>query len=630
MGHEKRTAIYLLASSLPPPLAAQLSTRCHWVLPTKCKRCHVCAASVVLFWKKRNCYLCGNVVCAPCRQYLLIEQPGSPLEARVCRLCLSSYFSHHTPITANSALLPSVPSAPSPVLPVMNEKASQEPLLPPRHYQPRAHHRSVQRPTRKSAFDSPRRESTPKKKRIWPYAWCPPPTVPNEVARLEALSQLKVLDTPPEDVFEVICTLAATTYACPIAGVTFVDATRQWFKAAHGLKQREISRKVAFCGHTLAQRVSLVVLDAVADDRFSKNPLVTGPAAIRFFASAPIVADAHVVGTVLVADTRPRPTFDPADLEALARALERMLRERATASTTPVRILNSGVDAAVLDRLARTDHWAVGSAFVSCQVCAKEFNYFRHRQHCHLCGDVVCGGCLERVTIERPSRCPPRYSYAQKLESRVCKCCFVDTFHGQATTILATETCIRLYSAYGPTAETNAYYYPQASHQFNATLRLPPALDGATSTARISALAAYDEIETQREERCDILITLARTAYKVPIAVVTLLQADGFVHFQAHTGWAIDRMAATDSLCSDVLATGCPIVLLNASNEGFKDHQFVAGPPHLQFYASVPVIVAAAVIGTIVVADTLPRQRCNLGALLEFARIAATILSDTA
>ena len=56
-----------------------------------------------------------------------------------------------------------------------------------------------------------------------------------------------MLDTPPSEIYDVLCALAAKTYACPIAGVTFLDAKRQWFKARVGLKQAEIARDVALC-----------------------------------------------------------------------------------------------------------------------------------------------------------------------------------------------------------------------------------------------------------------------------------------------------------------------------------------------------------------------------------------------
>ncbi|KDO16153.1 hypothetical protein SPRG_18311, partial [Saprolegnia parasitica CBS 223.65] len=260
--------------------------------------------------------MCGQVVCASCRQHLVIEQHSnnsSILHARVCTDCHHTYFSA-TERADNRALPPET----APVKPPETASIELPDLSTRRLYQPRTNTRPPQRPTRKSAFESPRRQSTTPKKRAWPYHWCPPPVVVHEGKRVRVLQDLRLLDTPPSEIYDVLCALAAKTYACPIAGVTFLDAKRQWFKARVGLKQSEISRDVALCAHAIASTAPLVVLDATLDDRFRQNPLVTGPASFRFLASAPVCVRGHVVGTVMVADTHVRPVCDATDLVQLA------------------------------------------------------------------------------------------------------------------------------------------------------------------------------------------------------------------------------------------------------------------------------------------------------------------------
>ncbi|EQC35086.1 hypothetical protein SDRG_07322 [Saprolegnia diclina VS20] len=330
----RRSSSMQVHCALPPPVLARLVDRHHWVHPLARTRCHACKASLLLFWKKRNCYLCGQVVCASCRQHLIIEQPSTansnsngPLHARVCTECHHTYF--NAPERANHHI---PPPETAPVKP--RETTSIElPDLPTRRlYQPRMNARPPQRPTRKSAFESPRRQSTTPKKRAWPYQWCPPPVVPHEGKRLRALKDLRILDTPPSEIYDVLCALAAKTYACPIAGITFLDAKRQWFKARVGLKQAEIARDVALCAHAIASPTPLVVLDTTLDDRFGQNPLVTGPASFRFLASAPVRFSGHVVGTVMVADTHVRSFCDASELVHVATALERILQEHAEAT----------------------------------------------------------------------------------------------------------------------------------------------------------------------------------------------------------------------------------------------------------------------------------------------------------
>ncbi|MHA7066850.1 sensor domain-containing phosphodiesterase, partial [Azospirillum argentinense] len=63
-----------------------------------------------------------------------------------------------------------------------------------------------------------------------------PPRPDNESARLDALKRYDVLDTPAEEVFDRITTLAARYFGMPIALVSLVDETRQWFKSHYGLE----------------------------------------------------------------------------------------------------------------------------------------------------------------------------------------------------------------------------------------------------------------------------------------------------------------------------------------------------------------------------------------------------------
>jgi hypothetical protein len=69
-----------------------------------------------------------------------------------------------------------------------------------------------------------------------------------EEARLEALRDCRVLDTPPEELFDQTARLAAYLCGTPIGLIGFIDATRQWFKFS-----TELERWV-FLGQTLPPR----------------------------------------------------------------------------------------------------------------------------------------------------------------------------------------------------------------------------------------------------------------------------------------------------------------------------------------------------------------------------------------
>jgi PAS domain S-box-containing protein len=146
----------------------------------------------------------------------------------------------------------------------------------------------------------------------------------NETDRLQALQLCGILDTPPEQSFDDLTSIAAQICGTPIALVSFIDADRQWFKAKVGLDITQTPRDFAFCVHTILQTGLFVVSDAQADERFSSNPLVTGPPHIRFYAGAPLItSEGYALGTVCVIDIIPR-ELSPLQLEAL-RALGRQV-----------------------------------------------------------------------------------------------------------------------------------------------------------------------------------------------------------------------------------------------------------------------------------------------------------------
>lgn len=145
-----------------------------------------------------------------------------------------------------------------------------------------------------------------------------PPTLPhNEQQRLQALRELLILDTPPEERFDRISAFAAKEFDVPIALVSLVDRDRQWFKSTFGMDVCETPRDISFCGHALNNSETLVVPDALKDKRFVDNPLVIGAPYVRFYAGALLrLPYGQVVGTFCIMDQRPR-VFDKLDLAIL-------------------------------------------------------------------------------------------------------------------------------------------------------------------------------------------------------------------------------------------------------------------------------------------------------------------------
>ncbi len=137
--------------------------------------------------------------------------------------------------------------------------------------------------------------------------WAPAAIPHDEAERLAALHALRLLDTPAEERFDRLTRLAAGLFRTPVALISLVDADRQWFKSAAGTDMCETTRESSFCAHAVVAREMLIVPDALADDRFSDNPLVTGPPHIRFYAGTPIHAPGgQPIGTLCILDEKPR------------------------------------------------------------------------------------------------------------------------------------------------------------------------------------------------------------------------------------------------------------------------------------------------------------------------------------
>jgi len=161
----------------------------------------------------------------------------------------------------------------------------------------------------------------------------------DESARLLSLHSLRILDTLPEERFDRVTRMGRRWFGSQICLVSLVDSSRQWFKSKQGLDACETSREISFCGHAIHAPDVFVVENAVDDDRFHDNPLVTGAPNIRFYAGCPLtVPGGHRIGTLCVIDSNPR-SFTDEDgdmLRDLAAIVEGELRSTAEATVDSI------------------------------------------------------------------------------------------------------------------------------------------------------------------------------------------------------------------------------------------------------------------------------------------------------
>ena len=128
-----------------------------------------------------------------------------------------------------------------------------------------------------------------------------------EAERIRFLHEAEILGSAPEPEFDTVVALVRDLLHVPICLVSLMDTDRQWFKAKCGIEVEGTDREIAFCSYALLSDEVLVIEDALLDERFRDNPLVTGDTRIRFYAGAPLMVGPGVaLGTLCVLGVEPR------------------------------------------------------------------------------------------------------------------------------------------------------------------------------------------------------------------------------------------------------------------------------------------------------------------------------------
>lgn len=136
--------------------------------------------------------------------------------------------------------------------------------------------------------------------------------------RLSALKATKLLDTLPEASFDILTELAKKICGTPIALITLLDESRQWFKSNIGLQMSQTSKDISFCRYTIRNDDVFIVNDALSHQDFKDNPLVTGPPHIRFYAGVPLIdSSGYALGALCVIDTEPRDEINENHIKSL-------------------------------------------------------------------------------------------------------------------------------------------------------------------------------------------------------------------------------------------------------------------------------------------------------------------------
>ncbi len=168
---------------------------------------------------------------------------------------------------------------------------------------------------------------------IWPEGTPPSDAYCDDEKRLAILAAHGTDGLVDDPELQEIVDLAAKLCAAPMAMVTMVEEGRQLFLTRTGIEERETPRSTSFCAHAMLEAEPMVVRNALEDERFADNPLVTGEPQIRFYAGHPLISsEGAPLGALCVIDTVPRELglseLQQQSLGVLAKAVMRRISQR--------------------------------------------------------------------------------------------------------------------------------------------------------------------------------------------------------------------------------------------------------------------------------------------------------------
>lgn len=177
-----------------------------------------------------------------------------------------------------------------------------------------------------------------------------------EAERLAAVQSYERLAAEERGGFEQITRLAQSLFHVPIALVTTVGEETQCFLDKQGLEGSGTPRDQAFCAWTILSDEPLVVEDALEDERFRCNPLVTDGPRVRFYAGVPLTVSEGVrVGALCLLDHQPR-RFSSDDLLHLRLLGDLTVAELRRASSSAQLKMSQALSRQTA-RLTRTGSW---------------------------------------------------------------------------------------------------------------------------------------------------------------------------------------------------------------------------------------------------------------------------------
>lgn len=149
---------------------------------------------------------------------------------------------------------------------------------------------------------------------------------------------------------------------------------------------------------------------------------------------------------------------------------------------------------------------------------------------------------------------------------------------------------------------------------------------------RLSAVRAYDILDSQPEVDFDTLTRLAANALNMPAAVIGLMDADR-LWFKSKLGLGVPQLDRNIAFCAYAIINPEELFIVEDLHldSRFKDNPLVTQPPYLRFYAGATLIDHQGyALGTIAVVDTIPRTFGDIQVLMlkDLSKLVITALDS--
>ena len=125
-------------------------------------------------------------------------------------------------------------------------------------------------------------------------------------ARSNAVLDLKLLDTLPEERFDRIVRLAMALMEMPFSFVNLVDKERVWAKSTYNNVPYESTRDQSICNFAIRNTLPTVIEDTLLDDNVHHLNYVINSPKFRCYIGIPLLYNGEIVGALCTLDTKPR------------------------------------------------------------------------------------------------------------------------------------------------------------------------------------------------------------------------------------------------------------------------------------------------------------------------------------